>query len=589
MPEARAKARPRGGTKGKDRREKAAEAAQARQKTTRWWAGVAAAAAAIYLAFQVYAPALGGPFVFDDRLLPYYAQDFTGKLGAWLAGVRPTLMLSYWLNYQVSKGPFLFHVTNVLIHLVGSFLVFLIVRKLLRLARPEGAENDDLLAGFAGFVFLLHPIQTESVAYVAGRSESLSVMFFLAAFAVFLYRRAAEVSWSIAIAVLALFGAAVTSKEHTLVLPALLLLTDYYWNPGFSFAGIRRNWRIYAPIAVGGLAGGIFVTRILAGSETAGFRMEDFTWYQYFFTQCRAFFVYLRLFVFPVGQDLDWDYPISHTILEHGAIIGLLVIVLLIAGAIYYRRRLPLASYGFLAYVLLMAPTSSFVPIRDPLAERRLYMPMIGLLLVAVALLQRVHVDRRKLAVAGCAALAVLAFATYHRSEVWASDISLWEDTARESPGKARVHFQLAHTYYTHGRCRDAVNEYSETAKLQRPDYRLLVDWALAYDCADQPDQALAKLRQAAALNPTAHVYSQIGMVYAKRSQWPEALAALEQAEKRDPSYAEIYYYRGGIRAKTGDMQEAAADFRHALALDPKLEPAREGLNYVLTQIPAQR
>ena len=589
MPEARAKARPQGRAKGKERLERAAAAAQARQQRTRWWTSVAAAAAAIYLAFQVYAPALHGPFVFDDRLLPYYAQDFTGRLSAWLAGVRPTLMLSYWLNYQVSKDPFIFHVTNVLIHLVSGFLVFFIVRKLLRKARPEGAENVDLLAGLAGFVFLLHPIQTESVAYVAGRSECLSVMFFLGAFAIFLYRRAAQVTWPTAAAVLVLSGAAVTSKEHTLVLPALLLLTDYYWNPGFSFAGIRRNWRLYVPIAVGALAGGMFVARILARSQTAGFHMGDFTWHQYFFTECRAFFVYLRLFVLPAGQDLDWDYPISHTILEHGAIIGLAAIVALIAAAIYYRRRFPLASYGFLTYVLLMAPTSSFVPIEDPVAERRLYLPMIGLLLVAAALLQRAHLDRRKLAAAGGAVLAALAFATYQRSEVWASDIGLWENTARESPGKARVRFQLAHTYYTNGRCREAVSEYTETAKLEQPDYRLLVDWALAYDCADQPEQALAKLRQAAALNATAHVYSQIGMVYAKRSEWTEALEALAQARRLDPNYAEIYYYRGGIRAKTGDMRAAAADYRHALALDPKLQPARDGLNYVLTQIPAQR
>ena len=100
------------------------------------------------------------------------------------------LMLSYWLNYQASEAPFGFHVTNVLIHLLNGCLVFLIVRKLLKRETP-----DWLLPAFAAAVFLLHPIQTEAVAYIAGRSETLSVFFFLSAFAVFLFRKEQAVSW----------------------------------------------------------------------------------------------------------------------------------------------------------------------------------------------------------------------------------------------------------------------------------------------------------------------------------------------------------------------------------------------------------
>src|SRR5208283_2822653 len=181
-----------------------------------------------------------------------------------------------------------------------------------------------------------------------------------------------------------------------------------------------------------------------------------------------AFFVYLRLLVFPAGQNLDWDYPISRNITDHGAIFGLAAIVLLAGAAIYFRRRYPLASYGFLVYLLLMAPTSSFVPIKDPVAERRLYLPMIGMLLVAIAALARMRVDRRKLAAALCAIVAVLAMATYRRNELWASDIAIWEDAARKSPGKQRVHFQLAHTLYTNGQCRDAIAQYADAARLEK-------------------------------------------------------------------------------------------------------------------------
>jgi tetratricopeptide (TPR) repeat protein len=583
MAEARGAGGRKGCAKGKARApEKAAAAPQ--KPGTRWWIYAAAGAVALYLAFQVYAPALSGPFVFDDTFQPYHTPDFPNALHFWIRGVRPLLMFSYWINYRFSQAPFGFHAVNILIHLLNSFLVFFIVRKLARRESP-----DWIPAAFAAAVFLLHPIQTEAVSYIAGRSECLSVFFFLAAFAVFLYRRASEVSWPTSIAVLLLFGAAALTKEHTLVLPALLLLTDYYWNPGFSFSGMRRNWRLYVPIALAAAGGLVYVAKVLTQAATAGFGLTGLTWYQYFFTECRAFFVYLRLLVFPAGQNLDWEYPISRNILDHGAIFGLAAILALAGAAIYFRRRHPLASYGFLVYLLLMAPTSSFVPIKDPVAERRLYLPMIGILLVAIAALARMRVDRRKLAAALCGIVAVLAIATYRRNEVWASDVAIWEDAARKSPGKQRVHFQLAHTYYTDGRCADAIAQYAEAARLEQPDYGLLVDWGLAYDCTNEPDLAVAKLREAAALEPQAHVYTQIAMVYAKRSRWQEALEALAQAERLNPHYDMIYDNRGGIRARTNDLAGAEADYRHALALNPSNEHAREMLGIVERQLSSRQ
>ena len=79
-------------------------------------------------------------------------------------------------------------------------------------------------------------------------------------------------------------------------------------------------------------------------------------------------------------------------------------------------------------------------------------------------------------------------------------------------------------------------------------------------------------------MEPTAHVYSQIGMIHAKRAQWPEALEALAAAERIDPNYAVTYVYKGGVRLATNDPVAAVADFQRALAVDPTLQQARQGL-----------
>lgn len=568
-----------------------ASASPAPDSRVRRWPYIVGLFVLLYVAFHAYAPALHGPFLFDDAYLPFSIPAVADQpLQAWTVGVRPLLMFTYWLNYQISASKtFSYHVFNLLLHLINTLLVFFILRKVLSLAQKSSDISDsaprDLLAGFAASIFFLHPIQTESVSYVTGRSETLSVLFFFAAFAVFLYRNREAVSWKVAFAVLALFGCALLTKEHTAVLPGLLLLTDYYWNPGFSLAGVRRNWRLYSLICVTGLAGIVGIWRILRVADSAGFALKDFTWYQYFFTECRVIFVYLRLFLFPVNQTIDYDFPISRTIFEHGAILAMAGLLVLAGGAIYFRRRYPLASYGVLVFLILLAPTSSFVPIKDPIAERRLYLPMLGLLFVLLEFLRRLRADRKALAVGLSVTVVIMGTLTYKRNHVWSDATALWQDAVEKSPRKARAHFQLAFAYYLQGRCDEALQHYNTVAQLEPADYRLLVDWALAYDCVNQPEKALTKLREAAAMEPTAHVHALIGMVQAKQQAWAQAMESFQSAVKLDPNFEMTYVYRGNLSTMLNDLAAATADFRRALAINPKNQFARNGLAVVEERI----
>jgi tetratricopeptide (TPR) repeat protein len=203
---------------------------------------------------------------------------------------------------------------------------------------------------------------------------------------------------------------------------------------------------------------------------------------------------------------------------------------------------------------------------------------MLGLILIAIDLLRRWKVERKVLAMGAAALLVVAALATHARAQVWSSPISLWQDTVRKSPNKTRAHFQLAFAYQELGRSDLAVAEFQKTAELKPPTADLLLDWGLAYDGLNQPDKALEKFRQAAAMGPTAHIYTQIGYIHAKRSAWKEAMEAFDTAERLDANFAPIYMYKGQVHLATGQPAAAAVDFQHALALDPSLAPAREGL-----------
>jgi protein O-mannosyl-transferase len=589
----------------------AVAAAEAPAPNPNWHYFALGVLAAAIVVLWAYWPSMNGPFLFDDTYLPFAVSNIsTQPLSTFLHGQRPLLMATYWLSARLSPDDtWWYHAFNVIIHCATTILVFFIVRRLLVWANIGESTNKGestntgestnksesrrgLLAGFAAALFLLHPAQTEAVSYVGGRSDALSAMLAYAAFAVFLYRREDAATWKTAAAVFLLFGAALAAKEDTIALPALLLLTDLWWSPGRWSAGsrwhsVQRNWKIYLPMALGSVAGLAFFWQLITHATTAGFGFKEFTWYQYFFTQWRAVFVYLGIFLWPANLTLDWDFPISHTVLEHGAIIWLAMLIALLVAAWMLRRRFPLAAYGFLVFLILLAPTSSILPIKDPVAERRLYFAMLGLLLIVVDLASRIEVDRRTLAAGGLAVLLIAAFTTHARASVWSDEVSIWEDTARKSPGAWRPHFQLGFAYYKAQRYDLALREFEETAKIHPSDPDLLLDWGLTYDSLNQLQPALDKLLQSARLKPTAQAFSQIGMVYGKLENWPDALANLALAQKLDPNFPDTYVYLGVVHTRNNQLVEAIQDFRRALQLDPANTRAQQFLKAVANQLSA--
>jgi protein O-mannosyl-transferase len=548
------------------------------KRNLNWWPW-AVGAVGLFLVFQVYGPALNGAFVFDDRSLPFFDPRISQNLSKWVGMLRPLLMVSFWLDYRLigfanpAEHPYIFHATNVLLHFFVSVVAALITAKLLEWANVTGRMRATL-AVFSGALFLLHPLQTESVAYVASRSEDLSTLFYYGAFAIFLWRPAESITLLRSFAILALAAAALATKEHALTLPVLFLLTDYFWGRG----GIRKNGILYGLFAAGAAVGGIYVYRVLATTTSAGFRVAAFTPFQYFLTQCRVIWIYMRMFFLPFGQNIDPDIPVSHGLFDQGAIFGLVALIALVAAAWIYRERYPLGSYGLFVFLLLLSPTSSFVPINDVLAEHRLYLPFIGLTLVSVELLRRLTFTN--LVWASAAALLFCCALTYKRNYVWQSPIALWQDSVGKAPDKYRPRFQLAFAQYDAQprRCAGAAQSYEVASRLAPVDDTLLIDWGLALGCANRWQEALTKMQQAAKLKNTAHVHTQIAMVDVNLQHSDDALNELDEAERIDPNYDSTYAYRGQVYAYQGNIPAAMDQFKRALALNPDNVYAQSGL-----------
>lgn len=492
-------------------------------------------------------------------------------VSAWMAGNRPILQLSFWLNLgnnPLATGAF--HRVNVLIHCLNALLLYLILRRFL----PENRWTATVLAG----VFLVHPLQTESVAYIAGRSESLAAFFCLAAYAVYVYRPAeGALSWRRATAVLGLYATAVLTKENAVVLPALLLLTD--WAGGRSW---RMSLRVYVPIAVLAAAGVLMVARVLGSSRTAGFASPIAPWDEYALTQARAVPQYFAMILLPLRQSMDHDFAFSKSLTDRQTWLYLLLLVGAAGGAWALRKRFPLGALGVFWFFVCLAPTSSFVPIADPFVERRAYLATAGVLFVAAEALRRVRLSAWTATALAIGVLSGYAALTYQRNVVMRTPLTIWVEAVQHGSTKGRPYEFLADAAVHVEACADVEPFLRDAVERMPRNLRVLRGAAKVLECMDRPDEATALLRRAVTLDPkAADIYELLGLVYGARNELEKARPALEAALRLKPDSPAIQMSMALWYQAAKDWPKAAAGFRRVLQLEPSNTSALVALRQI--------
>jgi len=441
------------------------------------WAPAAVLVAAVASA---YANALGAGFQFDDWNV-IVDEPRVKSLTAWWASmpaIRPLLKLSYACNNSLGFGPAGFHLVNIAIHAINSVLAFLLLTRL-ALREGVGREGADgraaqALAFFGALLFALHPVQTEAVTYISGRSTSLAALFSMASILAWIEGRARGRSWLIGFSV-ALFTAGLLVKETSAVVPLALLL----WECGNLQAAGRFFSRIpWLHFMVLGLAA------IIAISSDRYRHLFDTSF------QARSVGVNLLTQVdatsYLLGQLVRFDRlnadPALSVVNDWTASLAVeaaALLLLLILGAMLIRRR-PAVSFGILWFFLWLAPTNSFIPRLDVANDRQLYVAILGpAWIVAWLLGKRLPTQRGPRLALAIGLVLCLGIATYHRNRAYANEIVFWEDVTRKAPHNGRAFNNLGYAYALASRRDDAEIAFRRALILNPGDVRSAVNLRL--------------------------------------------------------------------------------------------------------------
>ncbi|MGZ8256268.1 MAG: hypothetical protein ACXW1C_00670 [Gallionella sp.] len=385
-----------------------------------------------------YANALTGSFQFDDYniIVNYSAvHSWTGWYAALGEGIRPLLKLSYTLNWTMGWGAEGFHLFNVLIHLANVILVYALAQCWIQ-ARAYELRSVPF---WTALLFAAHPVHTEAVSYISGRSTALMTLFYLAAMLCYV-RGQRRQSWTYSqLATPVLFICALLVKETAITLPLALLL----WERGngvrwlSAFKAQRVLWLICVLAMLYFLCNGSYAAHI---ARSAAFNAG----YSNVATQLTGFAYLLQQFALPLWLNIDPDLRVSHDL--SSALLPILLTALLCLLTVICWHKRPWMSFALAWAMLHLIPLYLLLPRLDIANERQLYLASWPLLL-AITIELNLLLQRSLRGWILIGLLLACISLTVARNEVYQSEITLWQDTVSKSPRKARVHNNLGYAY----------------------------------------------------------------------------------------------------------------------------------------------
>ena len=492
----------------------------------------------------LYAWVFDAGFHFDDGAVIFKPNHQVMELNSLLRSFKLVKFryvgsLTLAINYALSgnnAGPY--HVTNVLIHILASLLVWIFTRLFIANAKyvsKQVKDNTNLIATVAGLLFLVHPIQTQAVSYIVQRYASLATVFYLASLIFYLKARLCKNAFEKIRNVflgLIMFLLGFYTKEIVATLPVVVMLLELTFS-GVKFSKKKILYFMSSMLVFVSVVTYVFL--IYDNSYIWGVRetpmKEEVTSKTYLLTQFKVIPRYVQLIVAPVNQNIDHYMPVAKSLRQPEVFIGLGLIILAMSASLWTWNRNKLLGTGLLWFFITLSIESSIVTIEDVMFEHRLYLPMVGVsLFFSLACFEFLMKKSIKLYIYVVSIiLVVFGFATFKRNEVWQSEFTLWSDSVKKAPKKARPHVNLGAQYQLAGDIEKAMEQYRIVIEIDPDRASVMNNLGILEMRKGELDKAIEYLERAVELDSSYEGFSDnLNMAIMKREQSVESGLYLE-------------------------------------------------------------
>ena len=536
------------------------------------------------LAIAVYLPSFNSGFTLDDvpiikentnmrslnRLPAIWTSHYwSGKLDATDTGLyRPLTLTTYNLQYVLhgeQSEPF--HILNILLHGLVCFVLMKFISLVFK---------DSQLMVLGGILFAIHPLHTEAICGIVGRAELLAGLFILTAgISYHHWRKTGQWKWMLWL-LLSTF-AAIASKEHGFMLPAIIGLQELYYRytwKNYSWSE-RSKW-----IGIGGVTV-MAVIMFIYRSSVTGPPVPHELWdgvstANRLATSIKISGEYIGMHIFPWTLSADyWTGEAPIVGWNNGRVwLSLIIIITLLVVAILWRKKNPVMAWGLFFFFLTLLPVSNFLFAAGFIkAERILYIPSIGLIIaMSAGLVKLINTSKLKWMALSFAGLFALFFIvrTWLRNYDWKDNYALATATLKTAPDSPRMNNMMGLEMRAQGRKEETLKYFEKAVQLNPKHIPALVNLGTEYRNLNRLPEAAATLEQALALAPnTLATYVNLMSVYRSMEDYDKNVEVAEKAMAKFPTSAPVLWNAANAYQLKGNMPKANELREKAQLLDP--------------------
>jgi len=496
---------------------------------------------------------------------------------------HPLTWLSHIVDYQLfGLNPAGHHLTNLLFHLANVVLLFWVLHRMTGALWPSA-----LVAA----LFALHPLNVESVAWVAERKNVLSTLFWLLTLLAYVgYVK--KPGWQRYLGMMGIFVLGLMAKPMLVTLPCVLLLLDY-WPLGRLGKGPREFWERLPRLAAEKLpllipVAAVSLLAIRAQSQAGALpSWEGLSLGTRVGNAVLAYGLYLKKMLWPM--DLAVFYPHPGSSLGAGPVVlAALLLVILSLSVGWQGRKSPYLVVGWLWYLGTLVPVSGLIQVGGhAMADRYAYIPLMGLFIIlvwgAAELAQTLNLPKLWLVGASlCLLMTMMGFVRLHLS-YWKNSITLFQHTLRFTSDNHLAHSNLGLAFLQNGDLDQAIDHFYRALEIP-PGFALVhSNLGIALRRKGIPDEALQHSIKAVQINPSlAKAHNNLGISLFQKGRVDEALQEFRTALEIKPNYPACYYNLGVVLEHQDRKEEAVESFRQVLRWDPEHREAKERLSHLL-------
>jgi tetratricopeptide (TPR) repeat protein len=551
------------------------------------------------VAFFLYSNTFQSPYMFDDwahiqanRHIQITSLSWDSILEAGFDSPlkrRPVAYITLAFNYYFHGFDLAgYHFVNILIHLAAGIFLYMFLHTTLSLQQAgQKSGHAGWLPFTVAMIWLVHPLQTQSVTYIIQRMNSLAAMFFILAMLLYVRGRLAKGKGkqsilfvgSICSGVLAL-----GSKENAATLPFFILLYEWFFFQDLNFAWLRKR---FLPIVGVGIflvsVAILFLGQHPIDAIQNSYGIRDFDMGQRVLTEFRVviFYISLLLFPHPARLNIEHDFQLSLSPLDpFSTILSLAVLLGLFCLAIMVSKRERIIAFSILWFLGNLVIESSVIGI-EIIFEHRVYLPSMLAVLAIVLVCNRLLTKRWLQVLMAIIVVSLFSTWTYQRNLVWQDEVTLRRDAVSKSPDKPRAFAILANALERNHEYDEAEFYYNETLSLNPKNAdEIHFNLGNVLVAKGKLDDAVQHFSKAISLNPNV-ASMRLNLAYALTLQGrgSEAFIELQELLRRHPKEPRAHNNLGVLFMNQRKFKEAALHFNEAVKLQPNYKQARKNLD----------